>query len=58
MLTGQVFYDAGALWHGKGDSGIRHSLGVGVSRSIFTLAVAFPVREGRIDPVFMVGMNY
>ena len=58
LLTGQVFYDAGALWHGKGDSGIRHSLGVGVSRSIFTLAVAFPVREGRIDPVFMVGMNY
>jgi outer membrane protein assembly factor BamA len=58
VLTGQVFYDAGALWHGKGDSGIRHSLGVGVSRSIFTLAVAFPVREGRIDPVFMVGMNY
>ena len=41
-LTGQVFYDAGALWHGKGDSGIRHSLGVGVMKSIFTLAVAFP----------------
>jgi outer membrane translocation and assembly module TamA len=57
-LTGQVFYDAGALWHGKGDSGIRHSLGVGVMKSIFTIAVAFPVREGRIDPVFMVGMNY
>jgi len=57
-LTGQVFYDAGALWHGNGDSGVRHSVGVGVSRSIFTLAVAFPVREGRIDPVFMVGMNY
>jgi Omp85 superfamily domain len=58
LFSGQVFYDAGALWHGNGDSGIRHSLGVGVSRSIFTLAVAFPVREGRIDPVFMVGMNY
>jgi hypothetical protein len=57
-LTGQVFYDAGSLWHGNGDSGIRHSVGVGVSRSIFTLAVAIPVREGRIDPVFMVGMNY
>lgn len=57
-VTGEVFYDAGALWHGNGDSGIRHSVGVGVCRSIFTLAVAFPVREGRIDPVFMVGMNY
>jgi len=58
LFTGQVFYDAGSLWHGNGDSGVRHSLGVGVSRSIFTLAVAFPLREGRIDPVFMVGMNY
>jgi hypothetical protein len=57
-LTGQVFYDAGSLWHGNGDSSIRHSLGVGISRSIFSLAVAIPVREGRIDPVFMVGMNY
>jgi hypothetical protein len=58
QITGQVFYDAGSLWHGNGDSGIRHSLGVGVSKSIFTLAVAFPVRKGQIDPVFMVGMNY
>jgi hypothetical protein len=58
QFTSQIFYDAGALWHGKGDSGIRHSLGVGITKSIFTLAVAFPVREGRIDPVFMVGMNY
>ena len=57
-LTGQVFYDAGSLWHGNGDSGIRHSVGIGASKSIFTLAVAFPVRSGRIDPVFMVGMNY
>jgi outer membrane protein assembly factor BamA len=57
-FTGEVFYDAGALWHGNGDSGIRHSLGVGISRNIFTLAVAIPLRDGRIDPVFMVGMNY
>jgi hypothetical protein len=25
---------------------------------LFSLAVAFPVREGRMDPVFMLGMNY
>ena len=29
QLTGQVFYDAGSLWHGSGDSAIRHSIGVG-----------------------------
>ncbi len=57
-LTGQVFYDAGALWHGSGDSSLRHSVGVGVIRSIFTLAVAVPIRDGHMDPVFMVGMNY
>jgi hypothetical protein len=66
-LTGEVFYDAGSLWNDmngkndnndKGDSGIRHSVGVGVVKSIFTLAVAFPLRDGHMDPVFMVGMNY
>jgi len=25
---------------------------------VFSLAVAFPLRNGRMDPVFMVGMNY
>jgi hypothetical protein len=57
-LTGQVFYDAGSLWHGSGDSSVRHSVGAGIIRSIFTLAVAFPLRDGHMDPVFMVGMNY
>jgi hypothetical protein len=27
-------------------------------QGIFSLALAFPVRDGKIDPVFMVGMNY
>ncbi len=57
-LTGEAFYDAGSLWHGSGDAGVRQSLGVGITRSIFMLAVAIPLRDGRIDPVFMVGMNY
>ena len=57
-LTGQVFYDAGSLWHGSGDSRLRHSVGAGIIRSIFTLAVAIPVRDSHIEPVFMVGMNY
>ncbi|MCU1263603.1 MAG: hypothetical protein JWO80_6488, partial [Bryobacterales bacterium] len=53
-----VFYDAGSLWsHGKRPA-LRHSVGIGAKVSIFSLAVAFPVRTGRVDPVFMVGMNY
>lgn len=57
-LTGQVFYDAGALWHGDEEARLRHSVGAGVMKNIFTLAVAFPLRDGHMDPVFMVGMNY
>jgi hypothetical protein len=54
----QVFYDAGALWNTGQGATLRHSLGIGYRQSVFSLAIAFPVREGRIDPVFMVGMNY
>ena len=54
----QVFYDTGAVWD-SGQSAIpRHSLGVGLRQNSFFLAIAFPVREGRADPIFMVGMNY
>ena len=54
----EIFYDAGALWNRSQNLSVRHSLGIGFRQSIFSVAVAFPVREGRIDPIFMVGMNY
>ena len=54
----QVFYDSGAIWDGGESAVVRHSVGVGLQKSLFSLAVAFPIREGHIDPVFMVGMNY
>lgn len=54
-----VFYDCGSLWSLGSVPTLRHSLGVGVRQSIFSLAVAFPVRtDGRIDPTLLVGMNY
>jgi hypothetical protein len=54
----ELFYDSGAIWD-RGDTAIlRHSLGVGLRQGLFSLAVAFPVRDGHIDPIFMVGMNY
>lgn len=57
------FYDAGALWHSDGDHAnkaaqLRHSLGIGYKQGIFVLTMAFPVGDGRIEPVFMAGMNY
>lgn len=54
----QVFYDTGAIWDGGQTPIARHSIGVGLRQGVFSLAVAFPVREGHTDPVFMVGMNY
>jgi outer membrane translocation and assembly module TamA len=54
----QVFYDSGAVWDRNDTVVLRHSAGVGLRQGVFSLAVAFPLREGHIDPIFMVGMNY
>lgn len=54
----QIFYDSGAVWDHNDSAVFRHSAGIGVRQGIFSLAVAFPLREGRIDPVLILGMNY
>lgn len=54
----QIFYDSGAIWDHNETAVVRHSAGIGVRQGVFSLAVAFPIREGHIDPIFMVGMNY
>jgi hypothetical protein len=54
----EVFYDTGAVWNSGATAAARNSLGAGLREGCFSLAVAFPVREGRMDPVFMLGMNY
>jgi len=53
-----VFYDSGAVWDEGQTVVMRHSLGVGVRQNGIFAALAFPIREGHIEPVFMVGMNY
>jgi hypothetical protein len=54
----QVFYDAGAVWDRKQDPAPRNSVGVGLRKDGFSLAVAFPLKDGRVDPVFIAGMNF
>jgi|GEM_PF-843932 len=56
--TVEVLYDTGSLWQAGGQSIFRHSAGVGYKQGIFVLTTAFPIRNGRIEPVFMAGMNY
>ena len=53
-----IFYDTGSLWSRGKLPSLKHSVGIGMRQSIFSLAVAFPVRQGRVAPLFMVGMNY
>jgi hypothetical protein len=54
----EIFYDSGAIWDQGQAAVLRHSMGVGVRRNGLTAALAFPLKEGHIEPVFMVGMNY
>ncbi|HEX5227638.1 MAG TPA: BamA/TamA family outer membrane protein [Bryobacteraceae bacterium] len=61
----RVFYDAGSVWDQGKTSGMKDSAGVGVSSNLgvlqkgaFLLALAFPLRQGRITPVVIAGMNF
>jgi hypothetical protein len=61
----RVFYDTGAIWDQGTTPEARNSVGVGVSTGLgvfqkgaVLLAVAFPIRQGRADPVFIAGMNF
>jgi hypothetical protein len=33
-------------------------VGIGLKQSIFSLALAFPIREGRVEPVLIMGILY
>ena len=54
----QVFYDSGAIWDSGQTVIARNSVGFGIRQGPFFVAMAFPLRDGRTDPIFMVGMNY
>ena len=56
--TAEIFYDSGALWNYGRSAELRHSVGVGYRQGVFVMTMAFPVIQGRIEPVFMAGMNY
>lgn len=61
----RVFYDAGSVWDQGKTPEAKQSAGIGVSSGLglfhkgaFLLAVAFPLRQGHYDPVFIAGMNF
>jgi hypothetical protein len=53
-----VFYDTGAVWDRPQDRDPKQSVGVGFKKEALQLAVAFPVRVGRVDPIFYAGMSF
>lgn len=61
----RVFYDTGAVWEQGTAPEAKHSAGVGISSGLglfqkgaVLVAVAFPIRQGRVEPVFIAGMNF
>jgi Omp85 superfamily domain len=54
----QLFYDSGAVWDSGQTVIARNSIGAGLKQGPFFIAMAFPLRDRRAEPVFMVGMNY
>ncbi|MGA2183136.1 MAG: BamA/TamA family outer membrane protein [Bryobacteraceae bacterium] len=61
----RVFYDAGAVWDRGGRVEPKQSLGAGLEGNLgilghneFLLAFAFPLNQGRMEPMFVAGMNF
>ena len=56
-----VFYDTGVVWNGPSSSGQKHSAGCGFraeGKEGFLLALAFPLKSGHVDPMFIAGFNF
>jgi hypothetical protein len=56
------FYDMGSVWEHEKDPQDRHSVGVTVALGALRdgpyITLAFPLRHGAIQPLFMMGMNF
>jgi hypothetical protein len=54
-----VFYDTGSVWERSEKSDVKHSVGITLGgREGFYVAVAFPLRSGSVQPLFILGMNF
>ena len=53
-----AFYDVGAVWNRGSPAEARHAVGFGLRTWRFQTALAFPVRSGRMEPMFMAGVYF
>ena len=54
----RVFYDMGAIWDHGTSPEAKQSAGAGFQKGAFLVAVAFPLRGSRVEPVLIAGMNF
>jgi outer membrane protein assembly factor BamA len=54
----EVFYDTGTIWDPQRNPGQKHSVGGGLHYRGFHIAVAFPLKSGKTDPIFMLGTAF
>jgi hemolysin activation/secretion protein len=53
----EAFYDTGAVWNAGDRATVHHSCGGGVRLGDLALLLAFPLRNGHVEPVFIAGLN-
>jgi len=57
----RTVYDAGSVWRHGQNAKVRHSIALGFlsgGPNSFTAMVAFPIRDGAIEPILMAGINF
>jgi hypothetical protein len=61
----RVFYDTGSVWDKGNKPALKQSAGAGVATGLglfgkeaLLIALAFPIRQGHVEPVFIAGMNF
>jgi hypothetical protein len=58
-LEASAFVDSGSIWNKGGTAVARNSVGGGLrTRDGFYFYVAFPLRDGRVEPLFMTGATF
>lgn len=54
----RILYDRGAVWNDGSEAKVRHSVGVGYIKEGLTCMLAFPLREGNITPIVLLGYTF
>jgi hypothetical protein len=54
----RAVYDAGSVWDHGLKAKLRQSIGAGLGHDGAWLLVAFPIREGRAEPMVVAGINF